>query len=129
LRSGSFHEEGALSVEDLRSRWPDDVACRLISMADALAGIPTVYVDGRYAVRLRRGHQPTVQDLNGNNMPSLAAGDVVKFVLESGELVAVGAALHDSGRRLFWHRMRGPFGSSGYSTVRKFIIRPKDFRL
>jgi len=32
-------------------------------------------------------------------MPSLAAGDVVKFVLESGELVAVGAALHDSGRR------------------------------
>ena len=99
LRSGSFHEEGALSVEDLRSRWPDDVACRLISMADALAGIPTVYVDGRYAVRLRRGHQPTVQDLNGNNMPSLAAGDVVKFVLESGELVAVGAALHDSGRR------------------------------
>jgi len=99
LRSGSFHEEEAMSVEELRYRRPDDVACRLISMADALAGMPAVYVDERCAARLRRGHQPTVRDLNGNNMPSLAAGDMVKFVFKSDELVAVGAALHDSGRR------------------------------
>jgi translation initiation factor 2 gamma subunit (eIF-2gamma) len=56
-------------------------------------------VDEGLAIRLRDGHQPTIQDLAWNNMPSLAAGDMVRFTVNPGGLVAVGTVLYDSEAR------------------------------
>lgn len=97
VRSGRFHEKEAFSIEELRSRGGSLPDFPVISMVDALEGFPAVPVDEGFALRLREGYQPTAGDLAWNNMPSLDAGDMVKFTLACEGLIAVGAMLYASG--------------------------------
>jgi tRNA pseudouridine55 synthase len=96
VRSGRFRQEQAVSLEQLRNQREVVLAERWISMVDALAGYSAIAVNEQLAARLKMGHQPFVADMNGNNMPSLAVGDMVKFVLGKETLVAVGEMLHAS---------------------------------
>ncbi len=91
IRSGRFREEDAISLDEMRKRGCPDG--RVISMVDALVDFSVIAVDDHLAERLRAGHQPFAGDFEGNNIPSLAAGDMVKFVHRNKMLVAVGEML------------------------------------
>jgi len=94
-RSGRFLDEEAVSLEDLRKdrAVPEG---RWISMVEALSDYSTIHVDGDLAAKLKKGCQPFMEDFHGNNMPSLAAGDMVRFILGRETLVAVGEMLYAS---------------------------------
>jgi tRNA pseudouridine55 synthase len=96
IRSGCFREEEAVTLDQLRDHRDIVLGERWISMVDALTGYSTIPVTDELAARLKKGHQPLVADMSGNNMPSLAAGDMVKFVRERETLVAIGEMLHAS---------------------------------
>jgi tRNA pseudouridine55 synthase len=92
IRSGSFYEEAALalapdgmSADEKRER----LLARLVPMTDLLPGLPVIAVDQLLAERLRNGYQPDDEVLARYHIPFLAAGDVVKLVLDEEHLVAV----------------------------------------
>jgi len=88
--SGRFRQEDAVSIEG-----DNDAAIRerleraLIPPARALAGVGEIQVHPRLEEGLMKGHQPDAEALAGLQIPSLAAGDVVKFTSGSGRLVAL----------------------------------------
>jgi len=88
--SGRFRLEDAVSLEGA-----SDAAVRerleraLIPPARALAGMGEIPVPPHVEEQLRKGHQPDAGALAGLQIPSLAAGDVVKFTGGSGRLVAL----------------------------------------
>ncbi len=98
VRSGRFREKDAVPLDDLvrHPQGEEVLKDRLISMVDALAGFSSIPVDESLAGKLKDGYQPFAEDLARNNMPSLAAGDMVRFILEREKLVAVGEMLHAS---------------------------------
>ena len=92
IRSGSFREEMALALapegmtaDERRER----LLARLVPMTDLLPGLPVIAVDQPLAERLRNGYQPDDEVLARYHIPFLAAGDVVKFILDEKHLVAV----------------------------------------
>jgi len=91
-RSGRFLEEEAVSIEELRDRGAVPEG-RWISMAEALSDYASIKVDEKIAAKLKAGHQPFVEDFSWDNMPSLEAGDMVKFILGRETLIAVGKML------------------------------------
>lgn len=91
VRSGRFREEDALSLDEMRKGGCSEG--RVISMVDALTDFSAISIDDHLAERLRAGHQPFASDFEGNNIPSLAAGDMVMFVHGGKRLVAVGKML------------------------------------
>jgi len=88
--SGRFRLEDAVSLEGA-----SDAALRerlergLIPPARALAGVGDIPVPPQLEEQLRKGRQPDAGALAGLQIPSLAAGDVVKFTSPSGRLVAL----------------------------------------
>jgi tRNA pseudouridine55 synthase len=94
-RSGRFLEDEAISLEDLRSHRAVPEG-RLISMVEALSGYSSIHVDKDIAAKLKEGCQPFMEDFHGNNMPSLAMGDMVRFIFGRETLVAVGEMLYAS---------------------------------
>lgn len=91
-RSGRFMEAEAVSLEDLKNRGAVPEG-RWVSMAEALSDYASIPVNENIAAKLKDGYQPFVEDISGNNMPSLDAGDMVKFVIGRETLVAVGEML------------------------------------
>jgi len=97
-RSGFFYEGMALVIEGL----PEEekrkrLAANLTPLADILPGIAAIDVDQPLADRLRNGYQPDAEALMRYHMPFLAAGDVVKFMLDGRRLVAIARMLRASG--------------------------------
>jgi tRNA pseudouridine55 synthase len=92
--SGIFREEDAVrldgdSEEGIRSA----LRQALIPMSRALQGIGEIVIPPLMAQKLVKGHQPDAEGLAALQIPSLAAGDVVKFVSEEGCLVALARML------------------------------------
>lgn len=88
--SGAFRLQDAVPLEG-----GSDAAIRerlegaIIAPARALAGVGDIPVPPHLEERLMQGHQPDAEALAGLQIPSLAAGDVVKFTSGSGRLVAL----------------------------------------
>jgi tRNA pseudouridine55 synthase len=92
-RSGSFLEASAVSLDDLENasgKWSPD---NIIPLIDALPHIAAIYVDHKFARRLREGYQPVAEALRIYQIPSLADGDMVKFADEDDNLVSVAKML------------------------------------
>jgi tRNA pseudouridine55 synthase len=92
--SGIFREENAVrldgdSDEGIRMRLQQG----LIPMSRALPGIGDIVIPPLMGQKLVQGHQPDAEGLAALQIPSLAAGDVVKFVSEGGCLVALARML------------------------------------
>jgi tRNA pseudouridine55 synthase len=101
-RSGSFREETALALapagmtaDEQRER----LLAGLVPMTDLLPGLPVIAVDQSLAERVRNGYQPDDETLARYHIPFLAAGDVVKLILDGKHLVAVARMLHSSDER------------------------------
>ena len=96
-RSGHFPEKSAVSIE---SRTEDEMLEileeHLIPMSDALPGLPAVSIGRELGERVRTGYHPNRADLLVCES-SFAEGDMVKFTIENGSLVAVGRMLFTSG--------------------------------
>ncbi|MBP7340838.1 MAG: tRNA pseudouridine(55) synthase TruB [Smithellaceae bacterium] len=94
LRSGSFTEEMAVALEKKPSTaQKEDLVARLLPMARLLPDMPAIEIDEALAGRIRAGVQPDAGTLRKNVLPFLAAGDVIKFILPDGDLVAVAEML------------------------------------
>jgi len=96
--SGIFREEDAVrldgdSDEGIRVRLQQ----ALIPMSRALPGIGDIVIPPLMEQKLVKGHQPDVEGLAALQIPSLEAGDVVKFVTEGGCLVALARMLVSAG--------------------------------
>jgi len=92
--SGIFRQEHAVSLEGeseagIRARLEQ----ALIPMGQALPGIPGVSIPPSLEQRVMKGHQPDAEGLAGLQIASLAAGDVVKFVSDTGRIVALARML------------------------------------
>ena len=88
--SGAFRLQDAVSLEgDSDAAIRERLERALILPARALAGVGDIAVSPNLEERLMKGHQPDGEDVGGLQIPSLAAGDVVKFTSGSGRLVAL----------------------------------------
>lgn len=97
-RSGFFSEDRALDMEAFENGFCEAlIRDRLISLSDALPGMKSVTVDLELEKKIREGRQPQAGDLACHNIPSLAAGDMVK-IISSGkkDLLALGEFLHST---------------------------------
>lgn len=97
-RNGIFHEANAVG---LAGESDDGIRARLlqnlIPLTQALPGMRDIRVPSIFEGKIRKGHQPDVEGLAGLQIPSLAAGDVVKFVSGEGRLVALAKMLVSAG--------------------------------
>ncbi len=97
-RSGAFRIEDAVRIEGggndaIRAA----IERGLISLRQALPGIGDIRIPASFEQKLVKGHQPDTEGLAGLQIPSLAAGDVVKFVSGEGRLVALARMLVSAG--------------------------------
>jgi len=96
--SGIFREKNAVrldgdSDEGIRQKLQQG----LIPMSRALPGIGDIVIPPLMEQKLVKGHQPDAEGLAALQIPSLEAGDVVKFVSEGGCLVALARMLVSAG--------------------------------
>ncbi len=95
IRSGAFGERSALSLEGVHDQEKKVILKKnIISMVDALPGFSTIRVNQKLADRLKTGYQPVIEDLAGNSLSSLVAGDMVKFASPGGDLVSLARMLY-----------------------------------
>jgi tRNA pseudouridine55 synthase len=93
-RSGSFREGMALSTESSPKEERRELfAANLIPMTGLLPELAGISVDRLLAEKLRNGYQPEGVVLARYHIPFIAAGDVIKFILDDTHLVAVGRML------------------------------------
>jgi tRNA pseudouridine55 synthase len=93
-RSGCFSEEMALVTEGMTEAVKRELfTAHLAPMAEILPELTVVAVDQPLAERLRNGYQPEKEVLARYHIPFLAAGDVVKFILDEKHLVAIARML------------------------------------
>lgn len=98
MKSGPFDEPMAVSLDDgeetvLRER----LERKMLTLSEALPGLDHLVVENGLADRLRRGFQPTAESLAGKEIPSLAAGDVIKLITCDFKLVALARMIRSSG--------------------------------
>lgn len=98
-RSGFFSEHCALEMEAFENGFSEAaIRDRMISLSDALPGMKSVTADVDLEKKIREGRQPQAGDLACHNIPSLAAGDMIKIISwEKKDLLAVGEFLHSTG--------------------------------
>jgi tRNA pseudouridine55 synthase len=88
LESSSFSIAEAVSLTELAEMAAaDSIDGKMIPMADALRGIPTVTVDRKLADRIRHGQQVNQSELE--DCPCLEPLAIFKVLAESGRLLAV----------------------------------------
>jgi len=88
LRSGSFTEAMAVPLpEDASGRTA--LLAKMLPMAQALPAMAAVEIGEPTAGRLKAGFQPDASMMRENVLPSLAAGDMIKFINPDGCLVAL----------------------------------------
>jgi len=99
-KSGPFLEAMAVSLEGKEETFLRDRLERsMMTMSEALSGLDQVVVEDALAERLRKGYQPTVESLAGKEIPSLAAGDVIKLITRDFKLVAVARMIRPPDRK------------------------------
>jgi len=96
-KSGPFVETMAVSLagrEEALLR--DSLERKMMTMSEALSGLGQVVIGDAMADRLRKGFQPTVESFAGKEIPSLAAGDVIKLITHDFKLVALAKIIRSS---------------------------------
>lgn len=83
LRSGFFSEEMAVSLNNI------ELSEKILPMANLLPLLTTIKLEDHFAAKLRNGLQPSVEMMKEHVLPFLEAGDMVKFISHSGNLVAL----------------------------------------
>ena len=83
LRSGFFLEEMAVSLNNI------ELSEKILPMANLLPLLTTIELEDHFAAKLRNGLQPSVEMMKEHVLPFLEAGDMVKFINHSGNLVAL----------------------------------------
>lgn len=91
-RSGIFFEASAVSLD--RPDKGEVLPQHIIPMADALPDIPAIHIDHVFAKKLRDGYQPSAESLIQYHIPSLAAGDMIKFNDGDNNLVSIAKMLY-----------------------------------
>ncbi|MCX7634583.1 MAG: tRNA pseudouridine(55) synthase TruB, partial [Syntrophales bacterium] len=86
VSNGRFHEGMAVAPDDR-----EGLRRGMLTMADAVAEMPTIVVDATVARSLRNGVTPRLETMNDVNVAFLKHGDVLKFVTQNGRLVAIAA--------------------------------------
>jgi len=92
-RSGIFSEASAVSLDELDGNTGGNPAGRVIPLIDALPQIPAIHIDHTYARKLKDGYQPVAEALKIYHIPSLARGDMVKFIDEDNNLISIARML------------------------------------
>jgi tRNA pseudouridine55 synthase len=95
-RSGIFFEASAVSLEGIDDAKAESLTAHMIPLIDALPNLPVIYVDDVFAKKLRAGYQPIAESFNTYHIPSLAAGDVIKFIDNGNNLVSIAKLLYAS---------------------------------
>jgi tRNA pseudouridine55 synthase len=90
---GAFRAQDALSLEE--DMEADDLIARSISMAEAVAHLPSWKVPRFWASKVRRGHAPPWAVLEVEETP--VDGQTVALVSAAGELVALAKTVPSSG--------------------------------
>jgi len=99
-KSGPFVETMAVSLVGREEAFlRDSLERKMMTMSEALFGLDQVVVEDAMADRLRKGFQPTVESLAGKEIPSLAAGDVIKLITRDFKLVAMARMIRSSEQR------------------------------
>jgi len=94
LRSGCFTLEAAVSLEDIPGKErKESLAAKLIPLSECLQQMAVIEIGGDLAGRIRAGCQPDGNSLRNYHIPSLADGDMIKFLTPNGGLVAVARIL------------------------------------
>lgn len=97
-RSGIFREEDAVRLDGDND---DGIRAKLeqglIPMNRALPGLRDIVIPLLLEQELMKGHQPDCEGLAALQIPSLEAGDVVKFISGEGRLVAMARMLVSAG--------------------------------
>jgi tRNA pseudouridine55 synthase len=90
VRSGVFHINEALSLEDIRAGAGDGSVHRhIIPLSEALAGMPEIVAAQPLITKIRHGVQVRARDIEERAVAHLAAGQTAKIVSADGRLIAV----------------------------------------
>ncbi|HYA15781.1 MAG TPA: tRNA pseudouridine(55) synthase TruB [Syntrophales bacterium] len=95
-RSGIFSEASAVTLASIDETKGKSLPEYIISLVDALPDLSVIYINDLFAKKLRGGHQPTAETFNTYHIPSLAAGDMIKFIDENNNLVSIAKLLYSS---------------------------------
>jgi tRNA pseudouridine55 synthase len=93
-RSGCFCESSAVFLDGYSKNTisPEHI----ISLVDALPNLSAMYIGHAFAKKLREGYQPTGEIFKKHHIPSLAAGDMIKFIDDDNNLVSIAKMLYPS---------------------------------
>lgn len=93
-RSGCFSESSAVSLygSSKKNISPEHI----IPLVDALPNFPVMYIDHAFAKKLREGYQPIGEIFRKYHIPSLAEGDMIKFMDNDNNLVSIAKMLYAS---------------------------------
>ena len=90
LRSGYFSEEMGVSLNNYEdNNKKNKLLEKILPMAELLPLLTTIELEDHYAAKLLNGWQPSVEMMKEHDLPFLKAGDMVKFISDSGYLLAV----------------------------------------
>jgi len=94
IRSGCFHLDAAVSLDDIPVKErKEKLSARLIPLSGGLPQMAAIEISGDLAGKIREGFQPNGNSLQDYHIPSLADGDMVKFLTKNEVLVAVARIL------------------------------------
>lgn len=94
LQSGFFTEDMAAPLEDdTAGKIKRKLLAKILTMAQALPAFAAIEISESLADKLRAGFQPDIEMMRQNLLPFLAAGDMIKFVTQDGDLAAVAKML------------------------------------
>ena len=89
--AGPFDLSRALTLDAVREQ-PDAARAAVLSLTEALVGLPQISVPSDIARLIRSGHQLTVADLRTLDVPRFDHDDVLTIAHDSGAVVAVVSA-------------------------------------
>jgi len=93
-RSGCFSESSAVLLDgSIKNNIAPE---HIISLVDALPSFPSMYIDHAFAKKLREGYQPIGEIFRKYHIPSLAEGDMIKFMDDDNNLVSIAKMLYAS---------------------------------
>jgi tRNA pseudouridine55 synthase len=93
-RSGCFCESSAVYLNGYSK---NNISLgHIIPLVDTLPNFSAIYIDHAFAKKLREGYQPTGEIFRKYHIPSLAAGDMIKFIVNDNNLVSIAKMLYAS---------------------------------
>lgn len=90
IRNGSFTIDQAISWKKIKGfTRPDEITPWVISLEDALIGLPKVIGDERMIRNVRLGREMKVQDLHPQKFPAFGKGQWLKMLSPEEKLIAI----------------------------------------